>query len=64
MLPGSMQTPSLQIAAMNRHESACENEEEYAQKYGRVVHIGPTMFSKWVGSLIVVAVVILLILSN
>lgn len=57
MLPGSILPPSL-IVAMNHHESACENEEEYGQKYGRV------MYRKWLGSLIMVALVILLVLSN
>jgi hypothetical protein len=37
MLPGSILPTSLQIAAMDSHQSACENEEEYAQKYGRAV---------------------------
>lgn len=64
MLPGSILTPGLQIAAMDRRESACKNEEEYAQKYGRVVHLRPIMHSKWLGSLIVVAIITLLMLSN
>lgn len=37
MLPNPMLPPGLQIAASDRRESACDNEEEYAQKYGRVV---------------------------
>lgn len=37
MLPNPMLPPGLQIAASDRREAACENEEEYAQKYGRVV---------------------------
>jgi len=24
---------------VDAHESACENEEEYAQRYGRVIHL-------------------------
>jgi hypothetical protein len=64
MLPGSILPPGLQIASIDNRESACENEEEYAQKYGQVVNLRRTMHSKWLVSLIVVAVVILLVLSN
>jgi hypothetical protein len=37
MLPGSMLPPGLQVAASDSRKTVCENEEEYAQKYGRVL---------------------------
>jgi hypothetical protein len=37
MLPGSILPPGLQVAASDSRKTFCENEEEYAQKYGRVV---------------------------
>jgi hypothetical protein len=46
MFPGSTLSTSLQIAAADIHKSACENEEEYAQKYGRVVHLSDSGHSK------------------
>ena len=39
MLPGSVLSTSLQIAAADSHKSTCENEEEYAQKYGHAAHL-------------------------
>ena len=39
MLPGSTLPTSLQMAAADSHKSACENEEEYAQKYGRAARL-------------------------
>lgn len=39
MLPGSILPTSLQIAMTDSRRSACENEEEYAQKYGRIAHL-------------------------
>lgn len=65
MLPGSPLPPSLQIAAASRRESACANEEEYAQKHGRVVQLPRTKRARklvFLGSLVLIAVPILLIL--
>lgn len=39
MLPGSMLPPGVQLAASDRREVAYDNDEEFAQKYGRMVRI-------------------------
>jgi hypothetical protein len=60
-----MLPPGLHIAAMERRESACENEEEYAQKFGRVVDLRRVKHRKrlvLLGGLILVAIPILLVL--
>jgi hypothetical protein len=62
MLPGSILSPGLQIAAMDSHKSACENEEEYAQKYGRVAHLSASGRSKWLVLTVVPVLIIFAVL--
>jgi hypothetical protein len=65
MLPGSMLPPGLHIAAMDKRDSACENEEEYAQKFGRVVQlqrVKPRKHLVLLGGLLLVAIPVILML--
>ena len=39
MLPGSTLPTSLQMAVTDSRKSACENEEEYGQKYGHAARL-------------------------
>ena len=55
-----MFTPTLgsQIAAIEKHETVYENDEEYGLRYGRVSH------SKWwIGLLMAAIVIVFLILA-
>jgi hypothetical protein len=59
--------PGLHIAAMDKRESARENEEEYAQKYGRVVQLHRVKHPKrlvFLGGLVLIAIPILLMLLH
>jgi len=58
MFPGSLPTLGMQIAATERHESVCENDEEYGQRYGRVSR------SAWLAGLILAAIAIFFLVTG